>query len=439
MTGGRPPDELATSRSVRHFLPRAAGTGPAHGERGSRWSRRTPSSTRPVRARPPQQEPARRRITRRADTLDAGDLVLGRYRLLERLGAGGFGVVWRAHDELLHREVAVKRVWLGPDGDSERASREALAAARLSHPAIVALYEACAVDDAFYLISELVDGETLARLIAERALADEEVLEIGLALASALAHAHARGVIHRDIKPQNVLVPYRPEHGAPAPEAFARGGQAHRLRRRQPRRRGRAHAHRRRARHARLHGARAERGPRGGRRRPTCTRWRSCSTRRCAGSTPCGAPRRPPPCGASAGRCRRWRAARRDLPRALTRALDRALAPSPGDRGTLEELAPRARGDARARTQTPALATRPSARRAAAASRGCSWHRAPRESAPRARRPAVPAPRRALARRRAPPVRRARARRSPSRSRRIARATASALPRAVWLACARAP
>ena len=122
------------------------------------------------------------------------DLVLGRYRLLECLGAGGFGVVWRAHDELLHREVAVKRVALAPDGDSERASREALASARLAHPAIVALYEACAVQDAFYLISELVHGRTLAELIAQRSLSDEEVLEIGVALACALTHAHcARG------------------------------------------------------------------------------------------------------------------------------------------------------------------------------------------------------------------------------------------------------
>jgi eukaryotic-like serine/threonine-protein kinase len=134
-------------------------------------------------------------------------LVLGRYRLRERLGTGGFGVVWRAHDELLHREVAVKRIPLAPDGDRDRASREALATARLAHPAIVALYEACAVQDAFYLISELVRGETLAQLIAARSLADQEVLEIGIALAGALSHAHSRGVIHRDVKPQNVLVP----------------------------------------------------------------------------------------------------------------------------------------------------------------------------------------------------------------------------------------
>jgi eukaryotic-like serine/threonine-protein kinase len=135
------------------------------------------------------------------------ELVLGRYRLLARLGAGGFGVVWRAHDELLRREVAVKRIWLGPDGDAERAAREAQATARLSHPAIVALYEACPQGEAFYLISELVHGETLGRLIAADELDDERIIEIGLDLLDALEHAHARGVIHRDIKPQNVLIP----------------------------------------------------------------------------------------------------------------------------------------------------------------------------------------------------------------------------------------
>jgi eukaryotic-like serine/threonine-protein kinase len=136
-----------------------------------------------------------------------GETLLGRYRLLERLGAGGFGVVWRARDELLDREVALKRIALPSEEDRERAMREALATARLAHPAIVALYEACADDDAFYLISELVDGQTLEQLIAKDALSYEEILEIGAALSDALRHAHGRGVIHRDVKPNNVLVP----------------------------------------------------------------------------------------------------------------------------------------------------------------------------------------------------------------------------------------
>jgi eukaryotic-like serine/threonine-protein kinase len=170
-----------------------------------------------------EQPPRRTRIAP-LDPARAGTVVLERYRLLERLGAGGFGVVWRAHDELLGREVALKRIALH-DGDSERASREALAAARLAHPSIVALYEACAAPDAFYLISELVRGETLARLINTRALDDARVLRIGIALADALAHAHARGVIHRDVKPQNVLVPSAREsapHGAHGAAAIAK-------------------------------------------------------------------------------------------------------------------------------------------------------------------------------------------------------------------------
>ncbi len=157
-----------------------------------------------------------------------GALLHGRYRLIARLGAGGFGVVWRAYDELLHREVALKRIPLPPEPSTsdecdgipqagERASREALATARLSHPAIVALHEAYVDEDAFYLVSELVDGDTLARLVAEDALSAEELLEIGIALAHALAHAHARGVIHRDVKPQNVLIPHDPgAHETPA-------------------------------------------------------------------------------------------------------------------------------------------------------------------------------------------------------------------------------
>jgi hypothetical protein len=146
-------------------------------------------------------------------------LLLGRYRLLSRLGAGGFGVVWRAHDELLQREVAVKRIWLGPDGDGDRAAREAQATARLAHPAIVALYEACALGEAFYLISELVPGPTLGALIRAGEVDDTQALQIGLDLLDALEHAHERGVVHRDIKPQNVLVPAERDPRRPGPAA----------------------------------------------------------------------------------------------------------------------------------------------------------------------------------------------------------------------------
>ena len=146
----------------------------------------------------------------RAHTGSAGgDTVLGRYRLGRRLGAGGFGAVHEALDERLDRWVAVKVI--PSDGPApERGRREALAAARLDHPSIVAVYDAGEDDEARYLISELVEGRTLAQLERDDALSDRDVLRIGLALADALVHAHERGVVHRDVKPQNVMVPDEP-------------------------------------------------------------------------------------------------------------------------------------------------------------------------------------------------------------------------------------
>jgi hypothetical protein len=142
----------------------------------------------------------------------AGPLVLGRYRLVRRLGAGAFGVVWLAHDEQLDRAVAVKRIALHDAQIAARAEREALAAARLAHPGIVALHEAGRDEEAVYLVSELVRGHTLADLAEAGALSDRDVLRIGAALCDALEHAHARGVVHRDVKPANVIVPDAP-HG----------------------------------------------------------------------------------------------------------------------------------------------------------------------------------------------------------------------------------
>jgi hypothetical protein len=139
-------------------------------------------------------------------------LAMGRYRLGARLGAGGFGTVYAARDERLSRPVAVKVVPAGGTGrvGADRAQREALAVARLDHDAIVALFDAGEEDGCRYLVSELVEGRTLAQLEAAGELSDRDVLRIGLALADALAHAHERGVIHRDVKPQNVLVPDAP-------------------------------------------------------------------------------------------------------------------------------------------------------------------------------------------------------------------------------------
>lgn len=145
----------------------------------------------------------------------AGELVLARYRLQRRLGAGGMGVVYLARDEHLERDVAVKRISIELDPDG-RGEREALAAARLSHPGIVALYESGRDEQAVYLVSELVVGRTLADLIRTGDLSDRDVLRIGVTLCHALEHAHARGVIHRDVKPSNVICPERIEEGGGA-------------------------------------------------------------------------------------------------------------------------------------------------------------------------------------------------------------------------------
>ncbi len=144
--------------------------------------------------------------TEELPTVAEPGLAMGRYRLGARLGAGGFGTVYAAHDERLGRPVAVK-VIRGDGPAPERTQREARAVARLDHDAIVALFDAGEDGGGRYLVSELVEGRTLAQLEAAGDLSDRDVLRIGLALADALQHAHERGVIHRDVKPQNVIVP----------------------------------------------------------------------------------------------------------------------------------------------------------------------------------------------------------------------------------------
>ena len=132
-----------------------------------------------------------------------GELVMGRFRVLDRVGSGGMGTVYRAFDERLQRQVAVKEI---AGTDARRVLREAQAAARLNHPGIVTLYELGSEGDRALLVSELVEGTTLAELALSESLSDREAAEFGADICEALAHAHERGVIHRDVKPQNVIV-----------------------------------------------------------------------------------------------------------------------------------------------------------------------------------------------------------------------------------------
>jgi serine/threonine-protein kinase len=143
-------------------------------------------------------------------TLATGVVLSGRYRLTERIARGGMGTVWAAEDEVLSRKVAVKVLNEGLASDprfAERFRREARAAARLTHPNIAGTFDYGEDDDRPYIVMELIAGETLAeRLSREGRLSPEETSRIGGAVAQALSYAHAQGIVHRDVKPANVML-----------------------------------------------------------------------------------------------------------------------------------------------------------------------------------------------------------------------------------------
>ena len=144
----------------------------------------------------------------------AGRVVGGRYRLRDPIGRGAMGAVWRARDELLHRDVAVKEVKV-PFALSEhdraalyqRTLREAKTAARLNHPGVVTVFDVVEEDGRPWIVMELVQARSLDRVLAEDGpLPVPQAADVGQQLVGALATAHAAGILHRDVKPSNVLL-----------------------------------------------------------------------------------------------------------------------------------------------------------------------------------------------------------------------------------------
>ena len=145
---------------------------------------------------------------------DAASVVLvtldGRYHITERIAAGGMGEVYRAHDAVLAREVAIKvlhRSLAGDQGFVDRFRREARAAATLNHPNLVTVFDWGAVDGVYYMVMEYVHGRSVREVLNARgALAPAQAAAVLDQTLAALDHAHARGIVHRDLKPENILI-----------------------------------------------------------------------------------------------------------------------------------------------------------------------------------------------------------------------------------------
>jgi serine/threonine protein kinase/Flp pilus assembly protein TadD len=136
-------------------------------------------------------------------------LILGHYRLVEKLGEGGMGVVWKAKDLKLERDVAIKFLPEGAADNPERRAffeREAKAVAALSHPNIVTIFAVSEAERTIFFTMEFVDGTPLSQLISPGGVALDRFLEVAVPLTDAVAAAHARGIIHRDLKPQNIMI-----------------------------------------------------------------------------------------------------------------------------------------------------------------------------------------------------------------------------------------
>jgi serine/threonine protein kinase len=134
---------------------------------------------------------------------------LGRYEIVAPIGAGGMGEVYKARDTSLHREVAIKILPESFAADADRLRRfqiEAQTAGALSHPNILAIYDVGTYEGTPYLVSELLDGESLSDRLKRGKLSINRTIDYGRQIAAGLATAHAKGITHRDIKPANIYV-----------------------------------------------------------------------------------------------------------------------------------------------------------------------------------------------------------------------------------------
>jgi serine/threonine protein kinase len=135
--------------------------------------------------------------------------ILGHYKVIEQIGAGGMGVVYRARDERLERDVALKVLAAGSLGDDDargRFRKEALALAKVNHTHIGAIYDFDTHDGLDFLVMEFIDGTTLADMLAGTKLLERDILTLGGQIARALEDAHEHGIVHRDLKPGNIMV-----------------------------------------------------------------------------------------------------------------------------------------------------------------------------------------------------------------------------------------
>ncbi|MFD8511799.1 serine/threonine-protein kinase [Streptomyces antimycoticus] len=165
-------------------------------------------------SQPPAGEPhAAQQPAAGAQDSNSGRLIGGRYQLVSRLGHGGMGTVWLAHDQIVDRDVAVKEPRVPDDLPErerqtvyQRMQREARAAARIDHPSVVTVHDVVVEDGRPWIVMELVRGQSLGDRLMEGTLDPREAARIGLAVLGALAAAHEAGVLHRDVKPDNVLL-----------------------------------------------------------------------------------------------------------------------------------------------------------------------------------------------------------------------------------------